>query len=271
VAIFSLRHTWLGKSHEKYKPGVAKAHANYVTRTSSCTKLIGKRAPLGREALKAWLDRAENNDRKNARIVDKLIIALPVELNPAQREALVRDFCEQASKGRASWVAAMHDKGKDAHNPHVHVIFRDRDYQSGRRVMMTSERGSTERFRLCWEESANRALERAGLDIRIDRRTLAAQGIDRRAGIHLGPGRSHLRNPFDAERSPTEHRNRRHTPDHESFDWTGRGGMVAQQRSAMKWVKAANERARAVSPFDGSRAGPDDVPEWPHQPPSRGR
>src|ERR1700752_1007240 len=98
MAIFSLRHTWLGKSHKDYKPGVGAAHANYVTRQSSCTKLLGERAPTERHALKAWLTAEETGDRKNARIIDKLMVALPVELEPAQREALVTAFCERVTQ-----------------------------------------------------------------------------------------------------------------------------------------------------------------------------
>jgi hypothetical protein len=179
MAIFSLRHTWLGKSHKDYKPGVGKAHANYVTRQSSCTKVFGARAPTDRQTLKAWLNNEEVSDRKNARIIDKLMVALPIELTAGQHAALVRDFCERVTEGRASWIAAVHDRGEDAHNPHVHIILRDRDIDTGRRVMMTTERGSTERFRQAWEETANDALRDAGLSIRIDRRSLAEQGVER--------------------------------------------------------------------------------------------
>jgi hypothetical protein len=42
-------------------------------------------------------------------------------------------------------------------------------------------------LREVWETSANLALERAGLEARIDRRSLATQGIDRVPTIHIGP------------------------------------------------------------------------------------
>jgi hypothetical protein len=251
VAIFSLRHTWLGKSHEKYKAGVAQDHANYITRESSCSKVIGKRAPLQRHGLKAWLDRQETDDRKNARIIDKVMVALPIELTRAQREELVREYCERATEGRASWVAAIHDQGKDAHNPHAHIIFRDRDKETGKRVMMTTERGSTERLREQWEVTTNKALERAGLEIRIDRRTLEAQGIDRSPLIHFETGKSRKpvekperKNPFDRESSDRPKEKRRATAKSPALDWSERGGMVAQQWSATKKVKEGHERRR---------------------------
>ena len=43
-----------------------------------------------------------------------------------------------------------------------------------------------ERHRQAWEEYANRALERAGFEERIDHRSLKEQGIEREPQIHLG-------------------------------------------------------------------------------------
>jgi hypothetical protein len=54
--------------------------------------------------------------------------------------------------------------------------------------MMTTEAGSTQRFRDAWEQEANIALERAGREERIDKRSLTDQGIDREPQIHVGAG-----------------------------------------------------------------------------------
>ena len=42
-------------------------------------------------------------------------------------------------------------------------------------------------IRRLWEQMANRALENAGSDARIDSHSLKAQGLDREATMHLGP------------------------------------------------------------------------------------
>jgi hypothetical protein len=84
-------------------------------------------------------------------------------------------------------MAGIHDLGEDAHNPHAHIIIRDKDRETGKRVFGTSEKGSTDRLRQIWEDVANQALERAGIEARIDRRSLADQGIERTAGLHAGP------------------------------------------------------------------------------------
>lgn len=185
MAIFSLNHDPVGRS--KDPPGSASLFHRYITRADSCTLILGQRMPLD-STTRQWLDAQELGDRKNARVIDKLIVALPVELDRDQHVELLESFAERMTQGRASWMAAIHAGERDADNPHAHMIFRDRDVDTGRRVMMTTEAGSTERFRQAWEEEVNRALERAGREERVDRRSLAAQGIDREPQIHVGAG-----------------------------------------------------------------------------------
>jgi hypothetical protein len=100
---------------------------------------------------------------------------------------MLLSLVEDVTRGRASWIAAFHEGGKDEQNPHAHLVVRDRDPATGRRVAQLSERGSTERLRRLWQEHANRALEAAGHAERIDHRTLKAQGIERTPTIHEGP------------------------------------------------------------------------------------
>lgn len=186
MAIFSLHHKPIGKATQR-KPHTASAHIRYITRPEAASRIEGARMPTKAAKAAGYLKQMEDGDRANARVVDKVRLALPVELDAEQRAQLVRDYAEDLTQGRASWLAAFHDKGEDAHNPHCHLVVRDRDHESGKRVIGMSEAGSTEKVRALWETHANRALERAGHEARIDRRTLAAQGIQRAPTIHEGP------------------------------------------------------------------------------------
>lgn len=190
MAIYHLSHGYIGKGTQK-QPHTAAAHSNYITRPSTATTVMGERMPTDWRAAAAWLKAQEDCDRINARVIDKIEVALPVELNPLQRAALVRDFAETLTEGRASWLAAFHDSPKDEHNPHAHIILRDRDATAGpgqgRRVMLTTERGTIDRIRQLWQEKTNQVLEQAGSSARIDHRTLTAQGIEREPQIHVGP------------------------------------------------------------------------------------
>lgn len=187
MAIYSLHHTPVGKSTQA-QPFTAAAHVGYITRKRAMRAMEKARMPGDTpRQIAAHLRECEVSDRKNARVIDKVMLALPRELNAAQRVELVRDFAEHVTRGRAAWLAAFHDKGKDVHNPHCHLIIRDRDFETGKRVIGTSELGSTERLRTQWETFANAALERAGRKERVDRRTLKAQGIAREPTVHEGP------------------------------------------------------------------------------------
>ena len=189
MAIFSLNHSTIGRS--THAPRSASFYARYVTRPDACTKVLGERMPVEREELFAWLDAQEAGDRRNARVIDKVVVALPLELDPDERAALVHDFAERMTEGRASWVAGIHDGPGDADNPHAHIIFRDRD-EEGARVMMLSDKGSTKRLREALEQETNIALERAGHDERVDHRSLEEQGIEREAQIHVGAAAKQL-------------------------------------------------------------------------------
>lgn len=187
VAIYSLHHSPVGKSTQA-QPYTAAAHIGYITRKNAMSQMRFERIPAASpRQMAAYLRQCEDTDRKNARVIDKLMLALPHELNSAQRAELVRGYAEDVTEGRAPWLAAFHEKGKDQANPHCHLVLRDRDFETNRRVIGTSEKGSTERLRQKWEEHANRALERAGHRARIDRRTLKAQGLEREPTIHEGP------------------------------------------------------------------------------------
>lgn len=185
MAIFSLHHSSIGKSTQK-KPFTAAAHLRYVTRPSACSRTAGARVPEKFRQLTAWIKEAEISDRKNARIFDKVMLALPRELDGEQRAELVRAYAEAVTQGQAPYFAAFHDMGKDAENPHCHLVIRDRHPDTGKRVIGLSEAGSTERLREAWELACNRALELAKQPARVSRLSLEAQGIEREPTIHEG-------------------------------------------------------------------------------------
>jgi hypothetical protein len=190
MAIFSLNHTFIGRSTDP--KGSASLYVRYIARPEACMELLGGRVPLDRSSLMHWIDGQENQDRRNARVIDKVVVALPIEFTHEQNAELLTSFCERMTEGRAYWAAAMHDGPDDRDNPHAHILFRDRDLETGKRVMLTTEQGSTQRFRDAWEEEVNRALEREGFEERIDKRSLKDQGLEREPQIHVGAAAKRL-------------------------------------------------------------------------------
>jgi len=247
MAIFHLSHKKVGRT--THAPGTAGAHIGYITRTSACRAVIAEHIPTAEPgskggAARAWLDAQEAADRKNARVIDKLEIALPLELNQAQRVELVRAFVQELSGGKpVPFFAALHDKAgtKDEANPHAHLVIRDRDPVTGKRVIGMSEDGSTERAREIWEQICNEALRDLGHSARIDRRPLVDQGVtDRKSPGHQGPQARQI----EAKGKPSEKLDRireaRNTPGKPQQLHSAQERAVEREREAA-WLLRAPE------------------------------
>jgi len=190
VAIFHLQHRAIGKATRR--AGYAAAHLRYILREQAATRVVGDLpgGELTRVGAARWFTERELKARANGRVADRIIVALPIELDHEARALMIRDFVRELDPaGRIPWVAAIHDADEDAENPHAHVMLVDADRDTGKRVLMMSERGSTERVREAWETVVNRTLARNGIEARVDRRSLAAQGVDRLPTVHIGPER----------------------------------------------------------------------------------
>lgn len=139
---------------------------------------------------------AEN--RKNSQVARELLVALPHELTEMQRRELVDAIAEaMVERYGVAAEAAIHGPGAegDQRNHHVHLMFTTRRMDaSGQLTEKTREldvkpRSSAE---VLWirgmvEKSTNQALERAGLDDRIDMRSLADQAAAAMAEFNIGP------------------------------------------------------------------------------------
>ena len=144
-------------------------------------------------------ERAEDKStRRSAATTGRdIILALPHELTDEQRLAAVREFAAALVKRYGVAVDfAIHapDRHSDERNYHAHLLMTTRQLGPQGFGKKTRELddfktgpGEIETIRQTWERIGNRALEEAGLDIRIDCRSYADQGIDREATVHLGP------------------------------------------------------------------------------------
>lgn len=235
MAIYSLNLKSIGRT--THAAGTAGAHVLYIARPDAQPQLVSEHMPTDPNAARAFLNRGELADRKNARVADKVRLALPRELTPEQRMQLVQDFAQDLTGGRVPWFAGIHAEGKDAHNPHCHLVIRDRDIETGKRVVKLSdsprdrakaglEPKAVEYVRTLWETHANRALEAAGHDARIDRRTLEAQGIDRDPTIHIGPRAMEIEAHVERPQSKVKETGNGRTIDYPAID----GGRTRKER-----------------------------------------
>jgi hypothetical protein len=202
MAIFHLSHRPIGRS--THRAGYAAAHARYILRPGAVALAVARLPNAERTpaASVQWFRDREQTARANARVADRIVVALPLEFNLHEQRLLVTNFVGSLDpQKRCPMLFAIHANGEDAQNPHAHIMLVDADRDTGKRVLMLSERQSTERLREAWEQSVNQALERKGLQVRVDRRTLAAQGIEREPQIHVGPAGSYVAAKSAHERS----------------------------------------------------------------------
>ena len=160
---------------------------------------------------------------KNAQLAREIEIALPVELTPAQRLSLVREYVKQnfVAAGMCADIC-MHDTGGG--NPHAHIMLTMRPFEQdgawgpkqkkeyildgdGNKIYDRkkrqykcksipatdwNEQTKAEKWRGAWAEICNRFLEQNGHAERIDHRSYERQGIDQIPTVHLGAAASQM-------------------------------------------------------------------------------
>jgi MobA/MobL family len=201
MAIFSMSLSTIGRS--THREGTAGAHFRYIGRRRASTYNEAQHMPVHPRDARRWINKLERGLRKNARVCNKLFIALPRELSHQENIEVMHDLVMYLTGGRVPYYFSIHDRGRDRQNPHVHIVIIDRDIDTGKRAMLLSDSprdrqkaglvpNGVEWMREAWETFGNLALKRAGSDGRIDRRSLVAQGIDRIPTIHIGPRANHI-------------------------------------------------------------------------------
>src|SRR5205807_9573968 len=139
-----------------------------------------------REALWNAVERAAK--RKDAQLAREIELALPVELGKDEQIELLREFTQRSfvSKGMVVDLALHRDNPE---NPHAHLLLTTRDITAegfGAKRRDWNAKAALLEWREQWAEIANAYLARAGPDIRIDHRTLEAQGLDLVPGRKIG-------------------------------------------------------------------------------------
>ena len=136
-----------------------------------------------------WNHIEQLEKRKDSRLCREVEVALPVELTAKENQKLVRDFVKNqfVENGMVADIAIHNAKGE---NPHAHILLTTRSISAdgfGSKNRDWNKKELLETWRKSWEVHTNAALKQAGINQKIDHRTLEAQGIDRIPQIHMGP------------------------------------------------------------------------------------
>ena len=142
-----------------------------------------------------WNAVEKTEKRRDAQLAREINIALPHELNPEQNWALLTSFVQQefVDNGMVADVAFHrgHKGGED--QPHGHVMLTLREVTPdgfGFKVRAWNDKALLKHWRERWAERCNLELAKQGFDLRIDHRTLEAQGINLEPQSKIGPKES---------------------------------------------------------------------------------
>jgi Ti-type conjugative transfer relaxase TraA len=138
-----------------------------------------------------WNQVEATERRKDAQLARELEIGLPVELTHDENVELVREYVRRNFVAQGMVVDfSVHED--DPNNPHAHVLLTMREVTAegfGKKARSWNAKADLLKWREVWAETANEHLARAGHAVRIDHRTLEAQGIDLEPGRKIGVGR----------------------------------------------------------------------------------
>jgi hypothetical protein len=149
-------------------------------------------------------NRAEREEkRKDSQVGRQFIMCFPTCLTHEEKIALSKQFLREefVSQGYAVDVAYHDFQGKNAHNPHAHVLvssraitsmgfcsFKDRSWNRKDKLFELREK---------WAAIQNRHFEQTGREERVDHRSYQEQGITRVPEKHEGKAVSAIRRKIE--------------------------------------------------------------------------
>ena len=155
----------------------------------------------------AYWDAADLYERANGRLFKRVEVALPVALSVDEQRELAVGFAHSLTDAeQLPYTLAIHAGAGT--NPHCHLLISERtndglerspaqwfsrynaaepEHGGARKTRALYPKAWLEETRAAWAAQTNQALERAGHAIRVDHRSLEAQGIERLPSLHLGP------------------------------------------------------------------------------------
>lgn len=142
-----------------------------------------------------WNAAEQAETRKNSTVAREFEIALPAELSPAERQRVAVDFAREIVE-RHGCIAdvSIHEPGRegDNRNHHAHILCSTRrltpdGFSEKTRELDDRKTKEVDRWRERFATIQNERLQVAGIEMRVDHRSLEEQGIERAPAQHLGP------------------------------------------------------------------------------------
>ena len=202
-----------------------------------------------------WNEVEKSEKRADAQVAREFDIALPIELDNEQKKALAVDYCREhfTSKGMIADIA-FHKLDSD--NPHFHVMLTTRRLTpdgagfSSKKERAWNDRDQLQEWRKGWADTANEHLANAGIDAKIDHRSLA----DQKAELDALPAPTieQQAQSIALDRAPTIHRGKHCSAERqERFDEL-QSEKVAQEATAKNFFENSQIKMPASKPAASS-------------------
>jgi hypothetical protein len=212
--------------------GASANHADYIGRDGKHKKKHdddleaaghGNLPEWAGDSPRSFWQAADEFERVNGSTYRELVVALPRELTPPQRQALVEDFIDRELGGKHAFQWGIHNPKaalEGGEQPHAHVMYserildgidRPREQFFKRYNGKSPEKGGCQKAsggktkdenvealvatRALWAEVQNEHLARYAHSARVDHRSLKDQGIDREPERHLGQAQVQTQSP----------------------------------------------------------------------------
>ncbi|WP_052369292.1 MobQ family relaxase [Citrobacter sp. S-77] len=185
-----------------------------------------------------WNTIEKSEKRKDAQLAREFNIALPSEMSNEQKKALAIDFCNE-NFVKNGMIADIAFHKLDSDNPHFHVMLTTRRLTPdgagfGQKERKWNDKELLEQWRKSWADTTNEHLRKAGIDARIDHRSLKEQKAELDAILPPLRTVEQEAQSISLDRPPTIHRGHSRNPERQArFD-------VLQEMKVSQEVKALN-------------------------------
>jgi len=222
--------------------------------------LAPSRAPeWAKDSASLWNAVEERENRVNSQLARENVLALPHELNAAQRRDLLHGFVQEAyvKRGMAAQVDihSANEKG-DARNIHAHVLLTMRGMTRNgwqeKKARNWNEKETLREWRTLWADHMNRALERAGIAERVTEKSFEDLGLDKIPSKHLGAAGSEIERRGEKSRIAEE--NRAAEEQNRKIEALKKQERILQEAVKREAVRLAEEKAQALQRERENRA-----------------
>lgn len=136
-----------------------------------------------------WNRNEKANNRSNSQLGQRVIVALPRELELSSQVNAVAQFATYLVQSYGVLVEYALHTDEGSNNPHAHLIFTDREMTTegfGAKVRAFARKKFYYEIRDKWAEIGNAALASSGVNKRLSSKSYKARGIDKTPTQHQG-------------------------------------------------------------------------------------